>query len=194
MASRSPLSLNKTSTATPPTNDDLTTALTSSTRPFQDTRRDMPLSGFRRPRSGCRAFGEKFQLPRKNGDSSAARISAANKGANESKASSEISARRTSISVGSVANPWSRIRPRRNMAATRCSNHGPISQNAAAPTIRTRKVPTSRERGTCPSSRACSRRRADAASVFSRSLSSAISSFQWSRGYYRKKTLINRDV
>src|ERR1035437_3662158 len=40
--------------------------------------------------------------------------------------------------------------------------------------IKTAQVASSRERGTSPSSRACSMRRGDAGSVFSRSLSPAI--------------------
>ena len=75
---------------------------------------------------------------------------------------------------------------RPSIADVRCNIPGPENQEVAAETIKTRKAPISRERGTCPSSRACSRRLDDAGSVFSRSLSSAISGFQLTSTYYIK--------
>ena len=189
IASRSSRSLHSTQTATPPSSAALATALISSTRPFQETRREMPLSGFRRLASGCSALGEKFQLPSRKGDTSAATIRAPNNGVNVSKVSAARSARRTSINDGSRARSWSTTNPRAKVRATRCTIHGPISMNAAAATMRTRKVPTSRERGTWPSSRACSRRLADAGSVRSRSLSSAISRFQSGPPHYKKSVV-----
>jgi hypothetical protein len=72
------------------------------------------------------------------------------------------------------------------MDVVRCIIQGPTNQKALAETIKIRKAPISRERGTCPSSRACSRRLDDAGSVFSTSLSSAISGFQLNTPYYIK--------
>ncbi len=87
MAKRSPRSLHRTHTATPPTRKALATALTSSTSPLQETSRARPLIGSRRPRSGFNAFAEKFQLPRKKGDRSAATTSASEQGCKGERAS-----------------------------------------------------------------------------------------------------------
>ena len=171
-------SLHRTQKATPPTTSALATALTSSTSPLQEIRRDNPLIGSRRPKSGLSAFSEKFQLPRKKGETSAATTSASNNGAKDNNASRERSAKRTSMNCGSRNKGSSIIKPRRKITVVRCIIHGPTNQNAVAATTKTRKAPISRERGTCPSSRACSKRLVDAGSVFSTSLSSAISGFQ----------------
>lgn len=113
--------------------------------------RESPLSGLRRPMSGVRALNEKFQLPRKNGAMSAATISARIRGPTASSASSEISENRASMDWGSRRVCPSKVRPRLTMADVRCIIQPPIIQNAPAATIKTRKAPISRERGTCPS-------------------------------------------
>ena len=128
--------------------------------------------------SGIKALDEKFQLPRKKGEASAATISARIRGPQRTAASSVIAEKRVSMAYGSLKDCPSKLRPRRMRADVRCIIQPPIIQNTAADAIRTRKAPISRERGTCPSSRACSSRLDEAGSVRSRSLSSAIHDIQ----------------
>ena len=151
----------------------------SSIKLFQENIRPSPVNGFIRFRSGTNALAEKTQAFRKNGGRMEARTNSANSGEKTISASSEISSKRGTIMAGSCICCGSKEKALRAITMERCINQLPIVQKVAPAVIKTRNVPSSRECGTCPFSRACSNRLPVGSSVFSRSLSSAIAIF-WS--------------
>src|SRR5471030_841363 len=163
-----------TSQATSPTTSVLAMALTSSTSAFEETMLTRPLNGLSLAKFGAMALPENSQPPTSSGDASATTITATPIGRQASSTrptstptrwiSTSVlkTCSRSSASPDTIAELRSRTMPL------------PVNHRQAPAAINTVNVATSRDRGTSPSSRACSRRFADAGSVFSASLSSAI--------------------
>ena len=163
-----------TSAATPPTTSTFAIALSNSTTPWAEKMRPNPFIGLSREKSGCSGLNVNSQPLSSSGAARAARNAAASTGATVMNPLAPWwPSRRTMRSVWNPSAAESvsplRIRP------VRPKSSGPPSSQTARPTVASRaNVLSSCERATCPSSRACSSRRGDAGSVFSKSFSSAM--------------------
>lgn len=158
--------------ATAPTSSDLAMALASSTSDCEENIRPRPLSGDRRVKSGVSSLVENIQPPKASGASRAATPKINSSGRNTSRQSHTTTANWDSMRLVSNAVAGSNARLACIAILSSRPSVPPNSHSVATPVMSITKVPSSRERTTCPSSRAFSRRRGVAGSVFSRSLSS----------------------
>jgi len=136
--------------------------------------RPMPATGFNLEKLGASDFPESSQPPSIMGATSAATSIMSSTGTNACIACRTAVPACTIMCEASKAEARSNCRPLRS-ALSKCPPiMSPRVQRAPTPVVSMTKVTSSRDRATCPSSRAFSRRRGEAGSVFSRSLSSAI--------------------
>jgi len=147
----------------------------------------MPFTGSIRVRSSCIALGDRIQPPIITGVATMAAMIARKIGPATRKASSVRPMAPSRITTGSNAAARLKVKPLRTTSAARCAIQPPKIQNVPAPAAITMKAISSRDCGTLPSSRACSSRRADAGSVFSRSLSSAKDGLSHAEDYSRRR-------
>ena len=163
-----------TSQATPPISSDLASALNSSASDWVENRRLMPAMGSSLSNLGPMAWVENSQPPSISGATSAASTSMPISGAIATSAC--IASRPAWVSMKEVSKAAARSKRRPWPSdARKWLPSGPAMAHRPATAVASRtKVTSSRERATLPSSRAFSRRRGEAGSVFSRSLSSAI--------------------
>ncbi|CFO07290.1 Uncharacterised protein [Bordetella pertussis] len=123
---------------------------------------------------GSSGLVEKTKPPSSTADSTATTASMPNMGSTVSSARPAPCTACSTITPGSCATRGSNPRPRRSTPVRPWYSIEPLSHTPATPAASIMNVPSSRERAICPSSRAFSRRLGEAASDFSRSLSSAM--------------------
>ena len=160
--------------ATRPTTMVLMIALSSSTSALIDTMLPRPLIGLSFENLGMKALELNSHPPTSSGEASATAMTTSASGRQDSNTvPTSLPIRCSSTSASKI---WSRFsdRPDTIAAERRRTTPSPKNHRQQPAAISTVNVATSRERGTSPSSRACSRRFSDAGSVFSASLSAAI--------------------
>ncbi len=183
-----------THATTPPTSSALRMPFTSSPTLCMENMRPKPLSGSRRVQSGASALLEKFSPPIVKGPARAATTRISSSGPRVASASPASCRNRAGRAVASKASSRPKVSPRDTAPLMRCASQEPPTHSAPEPAIRTRKADSSRDCGTWPSSRACSSRRGDAGSVFSRSESSAMAPFHLSRPHPKAPLHAGRGV
>jgi len=121
---------------------------------------DKPRKGWRRLHCGASGVVLKIQPPDASApDTTAKSVTAANK-AQASTAGSASVCRRSIIICGADKAAASNTKACRSPRSKYPNSQGAKHHSSAAPKASTNKCPTSRERATCPSVRAFSRRRA----------------------------------
>ena len=179
-ASTSPKTDDTMAAQTPPTTAHFKRALPSSEAPRKPNSRFIPASGLKREKSGAMACMLKFQPPSASAASTTRAISAPNTGNRTVSALMQASLREPNIPSGSRNCCGSMARPRRIICDRRADNTPPMASSVALPPIMVAKLVSSRERGSCPRSRASCRRFCDGSSVRSPpvSASAAISALR----------------
>ena len=171
---------------TPAISSALSTALTSSATLCQENIFPRPLIGSIRLKSSWNALGDITPPPIMKGVAMAAAMARRKIGPAMTKASAVNESAEPVIKAVSKAASRLKLKPCRRRLDDRCVSQPPRTQKALAPAASTMKAISSRDCGTLPSSRACSRRRDDAGSVRSRSLSSATEVLAHTGNYCRR--------
>ena len=169
-----PLLRHITHAATPPTTTVLMIALSISMTPCADRIRVNPFKGSMRPKSGMSGLKLNNQPSSRTAETMPANTSKTSRGEKASTISAERSFSRSNIKSVSNASARSSCMLWRIMVDSLSARPAPMTHNPMPAVSKSVSVDSSRERATCPSSRACSRRRTDAGSVRSSPLSSAI--------------------
>jgi hypothetical protein len=143
---------------TPPTTEHFNSALPSSDAPCRPNSRFKPASGLKRVKFGAMACGLKFQPPSTTEASNTRPIRVPKTGNSTVSALMQASPSALSMLSGSRRLSGSTASERRIICDRRPARELPIAISAALPPIMVAKLVSSRERGTCPRSRAsCSR-------------------------------------